>query len=161
MIKAGVKATFVFHRAEEIGGRGSTWLELNYPRWIASFDVCLSLDRRGTTDIITSQYGGNTASDDFAHSLASALKMKHKPAAGIFTDSANYAHLIPECSNLSVGYAHEHTRAECLNLKYLEEVIEKLIGVNWDGLTIARDLMADKMEEAKYREVEDDGIEYY
>lgn len=139
MIEAGVAATFVFHRAEEIGGRGSDWLAGNYPEWVEQFDICLALDRRGTSDIITSQWGGPTASSDFAISLADALDMGHKPVAGVFTDSANYAHLIPECSNISVGYEYEHTDSECLDLAYLERLIPALCEVDWESLTVARD----------------------
>lgn len=139
MIEADVKATFVFHRAEEIGGHGSEWLARWYPQWIEKFDICLSLDRRGTEDIITSQFGGFTASDEFAWSLSDALDMGHRPTAGVFTDSASYANLIPECSNLSIGYAGEHTAKEALDLGYLERVIERLIEVDWESLEVARD----------------------
>lgn len=139
MIEAGVRATFIFHRAEEIGGQGSQWLADKYPEWIETFDICLSLDRWGTTDIITHQFGSRTASDIFAWDLADALGMEHAPAEGVFTDSANYAHLIPECSNVSIGYRNEHTQLEELDLAYLEEVITRLCGVDWASLTIARD----------------------
>jgi len=138
LIEAGVKASFVFHRAEEIGGLGSTWLAYNHPEWLESFDVCLSLDRRGVSDIITSQFCGDTASTDFAWSLAEQLGMTHSPCAGIFTDSANYSELIPECSNISVGYKSEHTVFETLDLDYLERLIDALIGVDWGALAITR-----------------------
>jgi len=138
MIEAGVQATFVFHRAEEIGGRGSMWLAENYPEWLRTFDVCLSLDRRGTADIITSQLGQRTASDLFAASLSDSLGMDHKPVPGIFTDSVNYSHLIPECSNLSVGYEREHSALESLDVEYLERVIERLIAVDWQSLVVSR-----------------------
>ncbi len=65
--------------------------------------------------------------------------MRHAPAEGIFTDSANYAHLIPESSNISVGYENEHTSAETLDSIYLERLIERLALVDWTGITIARD----------------------
>jgi hypothetical protein len=143
MIAAGVKATFVFHRAEESGGCGSRWLATHYPDWIGQFDVCLALDRRGTSDIIVSQSWGTSASDEFAWSLADQLDMDHAPADGIFTDSANYVDLIPECSNISVGYQNEHTRAETLNSDYLERLIDKLIAVDWTALQVARDPLAE------------------
>lgn len=138
MIEAGVKATFVFHRNEERGGHGSTWLAHNYPGWCAAFDVCLALDRRGTKDVIVTQSWGKCASDEFALGLASQLGLGHKPADGIFTDSANYVDLIPECSNISIGYQREHTSFETLDLNYLEYVIQRLIAVNWDEVPIAR-----------------------
>lgn len=144
MIRAGVKATFVFHRDEEIGGKGSRWLAANYPDWIGKFDICLALDRRGTTDIITSQSWAKCASDEFAWSLAEQLGMGHSPAEGIFTDSANYVDLIPECSNISVGYQHEHTGFESLNVHYLECLIDRLVKVDWTALDIVRDPFAEE-----------------
>lgn len=144
MIQAGVKATFVFHRDEEIGGKGSSWLADNYPDWIMKHDICLALDRRGTKDIITSQWMGDCASPEFAVTLSKALGMGHEETQGSFTDSANYAHLIPECSNLSIGYQNEHTERETLDTVYLEKVIEKLIGVDWERIAVVRDPAVDE-----------------
>lgn len=135
MIKAGVKATFVFHRDEEVGGRGSKWLADNYREWLATFDRCIALDRRGTCDVITHQAWGRCCSDEFAVVLGAALAMEHMPSShGIFTDSANYVGIIPECTNVSVGYEHEHTAKESLNVVYLERLIERLCAVDFDAL---------------------------
>lgn len=66
--------------------------------------------------------------------------MTHKPSArGIFTDTANYTHLIPECTNVSVGYYHEHTKDEALDLDYLRELSEKVIEVDWEDLPTTRE----------------------
>lgn len=139
MIEAGVKVTYVFHREEEIGGRGSSWLARHYPEWLRQFDVCLALDRRGTADVIVSQSWGKCASEEFAAGLAEQLGMEHKAADGIFTDSANYVDLVAECSNLSVGYKNEHSRQETLDLHYLEAVVQGLIAVDWDALPVVRE----------------------
>lgn len=139
MIEAKVPVTYVFHRSEEIGGRGSRYLSDNHTKWIEMFDVCLSLDRRGTQDIITHQLCERTASDAFARSLARELGMDHRPAEGVFTDSAYYSYLIPECSNLSIGYWNEHTPMETLDLNYLELVIKQLIAVEWSKVAVCRD----------------------
>ena len=138
MIEAGVKASFVFHRDEEIGGKGSAWLARQYPEWLAKFNICLALDRRGTQDVIVDQNWGKCASDEFARGLANELGMGHSKADGIFTDSANYVDLIPECSNLSVGYQNEHSKRETLDLEYLDRVIDKLIAVDWDNIPVVR-----------------------
>ncbi len=138
MIEAEVKATFIFHRDEESGGKGSTWLARQYKDWVSTFDVCLALDRRGTKDVIVSQSWGKCASSEFAAGLAMELGMGHSKADGIFTDSANYVDLIPECSNLSIGYYNEHSTAEILDLNYLETVIRALIGVDWSKVPVAR-----------------------
>jgi len=143
MIEAGIPATYIFHRAEEIGGLGSEWLASHYAGWLAGFDICLALDRRGTSDIITSQWGGPTASQEFASSLSEALGMNHAPARGTFTDSANYAHLIPECSNLSIGYQREHSCLESLDTDYLERVTTALCNVPWGDIVVARDPFAE------------------
>jgi hypothetical protein len=138
MIEAGVKVSFIFHRDEECGGRGSHWLALHYADWLSTFDVCLALDRRGTEDVIVTQSWSKCASSEFAAGLADQLGMSHRAADGIFTDSANYVDLIPECSNLSIGYRHEHTEREILDLHYLETVIRKLIAVDWDAVPVVR-----------------------
>lgn len=140
MIEAKVPVSFVFHRDEEIGGKGSAWVAENYGEWLeAAFDRCIALDRRGTKDVIISQRGGECCSIEFAVTLGKALGMGHKPAAGVFTDSANYMGLIPECSNISIGYMHEHTTGEKLDTLYLEALIERLCAVDWDTLPVERD----------------------
>jgi di/tripeptidase len=139
MIEAGVRnVTYVFHRQEEAMGKGSNYLANNEEAWLQHFNVCLALDRRGTSDIITSQLGEECASLEFAESLSTQLGIGHKPAVGSFTDSANYTHLIPECSNLSIGYYNEHSEDEVLDLNYLELISQRLIVVDWDSLAIKR-----------------------
>jgi len=139
MIEAGVKVNYIFHRDEESGGRGSAWLAQEYSEWLSTFDICLALDRRGTNDVIVSQSWGMSASEEFSKGLALQLGMEHKAADGIFTDSANYVDLIPECSNLSIGYQHEHTTRETLDLNYLERVIGALVSVDWTKVPVARE----------------------
>lgn len=140
MIEAKVPVSFVFHRDEEIGGRGSAWVAREYAGWLSNtFDRCVALDRRGTKDVIISQWGDQCCSFDFAVVLGRELGMGHKPAAGIFTDSANYMEVIPECSNISVGYMNEHTPQETLDIKYLETLIERLCEIEWDKLPTERD----------------------
>ena len=139
MIEAGVRnVTYIFHRQEESFGKGSQWLADNHESWLRNFDICLALDRRGTSDIVTSQLGMECASSEFAESLAEQLGIGHKPAFGSFTDSASYMHIIPECSNLSVGYYNEHTRHEVLDLNYLELISQRLIALDWNRLVVKR-----------------------
>jgi len=88
--------------------------------------------------VIVTQSWGKCASAEFAAGLAKQLGMGHKAADGIFTDSANYVDLIPECSNLSIGYQREHSALETLDLNYLEAVIQRLIGVDWSTIQVVR-----------------------
>jgi len=137
---------------------GSSWLANCYSGWLSTFDICLALDRRGTQDVIVTQSWGLCASDEFAEGLSTQLGMDHMAADGIFTDSANYTDLIPECSNLSIGYEHEHSTKEMLDLNYLEAVIKKLIAVDWNKIPIAR-VPGDNGAEAIWSYLKDDGTE--
>ena len=129
MILAGVPGQYIFHRAEECGGAGSSWISREMPQVLTHLDAVISFDRRGTTDIVTHQYGGRTASDEFAQSLADALGMDHTPAHGVFTDSANYADQVGECSNVSVGYESEHSPGEFLDIGYLSQLADRMIAI--------------------------------
>lgn len=148
MIQAGVPATFIFHREEEIGGLGSSWLARSYPDWFRQYDHCIALDRRGTSEIITRQAWARSASDEFATALATALDMGHAPSdKGVFTDSANYVGLVRECTNIAIGYQSEHTVFESLNLAYLEALITRLCSIDFAALP-ARDWYPDVADAA-------------
>ena len=58
-------------------------------------------------------------------------------SGGSFTDSANYTHLIAECTNVAVGYFDQHTAREKFDLEWLERhLIPALIKVDWDNLPV-------------------------
>jgi hypothetical protein len=113
MILAGVPGHYIFHYAEERGGIGSFALADDWPIAFNHLRIAIALDRRNSADVITHQ-GSRCCSDTFAGALADALNiadgLHYRPSdEGIFTDTANYVDVIPECTNLSVGYAREHT----------------------------------------------------
>jgi len=141
MIEAGIEGVFVAHAAEEIGGIGSSNLVLDNPAWLSNIQVCLSFDRFGTNSVITHQGGRRTASDDFAESLADILGMPQlKPdTTGTYTDSMEYAGIVPECSNLSVGYYDQHTSKESQDILYAETLLERLCKADWSALVVSRD----------------------
>lgn len=141
MIEAGIEGVYIAHAAEEIGGVGSTNLVSDNPDWLSNIQVCLSFDRFGTDSIITHQGGLRTASDSFAHSLSEILGMPNlKPdSTGTYTDSAEYACRVPECSNLSVGYHDQHTKLESQDLTFAETLLERLVEADWSALRVERD----------------------
>ena len=146
MILTRTPGYYIFHWGEERGGIGSGDLAHAHGDWLQErFDCAIALDRRGTSDIITHQ-GGRCASDAFALSLARALNtagLAYAPAEGIFTDTANYTDYIPECTNLSVGYAHEHTHVEWLDLRHVGQLLHALQRLDTRTLDIARTLGED------------------
>ena len=148
MIEAGIEGVYVAHAAEEIGGIGSTALVKDRPAWLIEVDAVISFDRFGTSSIITHQGGQRTASDEFAVSLSSILGMgMSADQYGTYTDSLEYAGVIPECTNLSVGYYDQHTTRESQDLLFAERLLERLIEADWSALAIVRN--PDTYEEFK------------
>jgi len=146
LILAGKPGLYIFHRGEESGGQGSRWIAKNTPELVEGIDAMIALDRYGYTSVITEQSTGVTASTTFAQSMAdqlnaySGFQNTYKPDdSGIFTDSAFYNHLIPECTNLSVGYFNQHGRKETLDHIFLDDLLLSLLKLDYDKLTIARD----------------------
>ena len=140
MIAEGIEGVYVAHAAEEIGGLGSTALVKDRPAWLNEIDIVISFDRFGLDSIITHQGGMRTASDEFASSLADALDMPNlqPDKHGSYTDSLEYAGIVPECTNLSVGYFDQHTARESQDLRFAEVLLERLIEARWDTLAIVR-----------------------
>ena len=140
MIKAGIPGTYVFHREEETGGQGSDFIAKETPEKLAGLKYAIAFDRKGSTDIITHQFSGRTASDEFATSLSQVLGMSHAANdGGTFTDTANYAQIIPECSNLAVGYGEAHNPTEYLDCVYLAALLKAILKADWSKLVCARD----------------------
>jgi hypothetical protein len=138
MIIARKPGLYIFHREEEAGGYGSQWIAENTPELLDGVQAAIALDRRGRDSIITHQAGGRCASDAFALSLSKSLKGYKADANGIFTDTANYVHLIPECSNLSVGYEGAHTSSETLDYVHLLDLRDMLVRLDYRSLAIQR-----------------------
>lgn len=140
MIKAERPGLYVFHRSEEIGGIGSSYIADSFPKLLEQSTIAIAFDRKGCNSVITHQWGGRCASDAFAYSLGNALAMGHRPDdTGSFTDTANYMGLIAECTNLSVGYVGEHTSKESLDVSYLIDLRDALLGLDGRDLIVERD----------------------
>lgn len=139
MIKANRPGLYIFHRAEEIGGVGSSHIASKTPNLLTGMDCAIALDRRGTTDIITHQAGGRCCSDAFAGALARALGTGYAPdSGGLFTDTANYTGLIGECTNVSVGYYSEHSAREALDIEHVLKLRQALLAIDTESLPIER-----------------------
>jgi hypothetical protein len=138
MISAGVPGHYVFHFGEERGGIGSADLANERPDLVSGSRFAIALDRQGFGDVITHQSAGRCCSDVFAQSLADQLNRSGLTFApcdsGIFTDTANYTDTIGECTNLSVGYFHAHSRSETLNAGFLETLFYALCEIDPAGL---------------------------
>ncbi len=138
LIEAKIPALYVFFRAEEIGGLGSEYYrtDKNNADLLESLTHCISFDRKGYNDIIVEQCIGGCASDTWAASFADELNAIDdticlSPNVGTFTDSANFADIIAECSNISVGYDKQHTNQETQDIAFVDKLVNALLQVDW------------------------------
>ncbi len=165
LLQAGVKGVYVFFRDEEIGGLGSSYFAANpmVKPLIDQMTHCISFDRMGYDSIITHQSCGRCASDMFAVELGKRIKEADPTGTldlfadptGSFTDSANFADLISECSNISVGYFKQHTVKESQDIGFVEKLTDALEKVDWETLPAHRD-----PREIDYGSLYDDGYGY-
>jgi hypothetical protein len=140
MIRAGVPGHYVFFCGEEVGCIGSKALAKECEMGV--YDCCISLDRKGYTSIITHQCGSRTASDSWAAELAGRLNdlnpsFQYSPDnTGVFTDSREFSDVIPECTNISVGYFKQHTNDEQQDVEFAYDLCIALILLCRDGYGI-------------------------
>lgn len=145
MLSQGVSGYFILFRGEEVGGLGSKWLVDNMPDLLIQFDRAIAFDRAGYYDVITHQAGVRCCSDEFADALAQQLSFEDSglmfmPSdGGVYTDTAEFTALIPECTNLSIGYFQQHTTDEHQDVEFLRSLAEVLCLVNWEELPTSRD----------------------
>lgn len=141
MVKAGVPGHYIIHHAEESGCVGSSDLARSSPEFLRGFSAAIAFDRAGYGDVITHQMGRRCASESFALSLAGQLGGTYMPdPTGSYTDTNEYAHLIPECTNISVGYRRQHSKDETQDVRFLIGLRDKLVSLDWAALVIARDV---------------------
>lgn len=142
MIVSNVPGYYVFFRGEECGGLGSSWLAEQMPELFGNIDRAVAFDRAGYSDIITHQRGGRCCSDEFANALATALTTETDwfmpDSTGVYTDTAEFTHLIPECTNISVGYKHQHGDREEQDVQFLQLLANLVLTVPWDDLPVIR-----------------------
>lgn len=147
MARARVPGLYIFHYGEERGCIGSKAIAEHDPGVLEHIDFAIAFDRCGTKDIITSQMMGRCCSDAFARSLAAALNMGHRLADGVYTDTASYVDLVPECTNVSVGYQGEHSAGETLDTVYLQQLLDAILVADFSTLKCERDPAAPSDED--------------
>jgi hypothetical protein len=153
LVKAGIPGHYVFHYGEERGGHGSGDLARMEPELLEPAEIAIALDRRGHGDIVTFQYGSRCASEAFATSLGAALLavddgLPYLSAHGIYTDTAEYTGIVAECTNLSIGYFHEHTIRECLDSVHVFQLLAALKRLDTGALIVSREPGEDDYEYA-------------
>ena len=123
MLHAQIPAYYIFTQGEERGGIGAKYLADHSPELLGQFDRAIAFDRRGIDSVITHQGWGRCCSDDFASALsgelcADGVLMYLGDDTGVYTDTAEFVDIIPECTNISVGYNNEHSDRETLDIHH-------------------------------------------
>lgn len=143
MIRAKVPGLYCFFAQEETGRIGSKAYTMPL-----EIEVVVSFDRKGTNNLITHQSNTECCSARFADDFISKFSLPFvKDPTGVFTDSFTFNEEIAECINLSVGYYDQHTQKEKQDLKFLENMVDACILMDWHSLIIARIPPADLVPE--------------
>ena len=143
LLCGGVPAYYVFTQGEECGGIGARAMSAD-TALLSQFDRAIAFDRRGIDSVITHQGYGRCCSDTFAQALADSLSsgdvlMYLGDDSGIYTDTAEFVDVIPECTNISVGYMYEHSDREELNIHHFTALADAVLTLPWDTLPTERD----------------------
>lgn len=168
MISENIPGLYYFFIGEEVGGIGASALAESYNERVnygltPKINRCISFDRGKYESVTTHQSRTRCCSDEFAHKLAKELNLYNLVLSGVTvledykwykefykpndeggrTDSHKFIDLIPECTNLSVGYFCEHTVYEKQDLKFLELLSQTVLKIDWDSLPIVKTVNGD------------------
>lgn len=155
LIHSGVPGYYIFTQGEECGGIGAKFLADNFPGLLRQFDRAIAFDRRGIDSVITHQGYGRCCSDTFAQRLADELNatsehMMYLPDnTGVYTDTAEFIDIIPECTNISVGYNYEHSQKEELDIFHFKHLADAVVRIKWDELPTGRNPLEPDPEELR------------
>jgi hypothetical protein len=141
MIEKNVPGLYCFFFGEEVGCIGSGLASRDAS--FKDYNRMISFDRRGTNSIITFQSSKRCCSEEFAKVLAKDFNqygLKMSPDnTGVYTDSAEFTGVIPECTNISVGYYKEHTHDENQDISHLIKLCNASVKIDWESLPTKRD----------------------
>lgn len=142
MIAHGVPGRYCLFYGEERGCIGSSKSAENEEFW-KPITRAISFDREGYSNVITHQCMDRCCSDEFASTLANYLNrlgMNYSPDdSGVYTDSKEFTEIVPECTNLSVGYFGAHSNQERQDIVFLEQLCKACVKVDWESLPVLRD----------------------
>ena len=148
MIEAGVPGLYYFFRGEEgvtspTGTWGSKQALVTYRDMFKDYERCVAFDRRGFESIISQQTYSQCCSEEFVKALVEEFQKNgmtyRDDKTGMWCDSGVFMELIPECTNISVGYQKEHTFQESQDIEHLENLVKACLKIDWDNLPVKRD----------------------
>jgi hypothetical protein len=144
LLHSSVPGYYIFTQGEEVGGIDAKHLAKDHADLLRQFDRAIAFDRRGIDSVITHQGYGRCCSDEFAQALSDAFNVDDRlmylpDDTGVYTDTAEFTGYIPECTNISIGYDHEHSDKECLDIYHFMALADRVVQIKWDALPTSRD----------------------
>jgi len=147
-----VPAYYIFTVGEECGGIGAKVVS-DDQALLKQFDRAIAFDRRNNSSVITHQGYGRCCSDAFAEALSDKFNdagLLYMPDdGGVYTDTAEFVDVIPECTNISIGYMAEHTDREALDILHFRHLADAVLSFDWDNLPTERDPSVDDFASGK------------
>ena len=147
-----VPAYYIFTVGEECGGIGAKVVS-DDQALLKQFDRAIAFDRRNNSSVITHQGYGRCCSDAFAEALSDKFNdagLLYMPDdGGVYTDTAEFVDVIPECTNISIGYMAEHTDREALDILHFRHLADAVLSFDWDNLPTERDPSVDDFDSGK------------
>ncbi len=142
LIEHKVPGTYYFFAGEEEGGIGSSNAASRDRDFFMGFERAIAFDRRGQCSIVSKQRGVACCSNPFVRELSAQFSRENltmvSDPRGTFTDTASFLDIIPECTNISIGYHHEHSTRESLEIDYTFSVARAAAQIDWEGLPADR-----------------------
>ncbi|WP_232718535.1 M20/M25/M40 family metallo-hydrolase [Bacillus sp. FJAT-45037] len=115
---------------EEIGCVGAREIDQDF---ITDVDAAIVVDRRGTRDIVTSNYNTTFCPDSYGELFENTGQLlgmgNWKMTVGGSSDARVFADYGIPSVNLSAGYLHEHTDFEVLDYRAAYETVLLIEGV--------------------------------
>jgi len=147
MIEKQVPGFYLFTIGEEKACVGSSKLSYKLDKKMdpkfKNIQKIIAFDRAGYNSVITHQMQQKSCSDEFADALIDELNKLgfkyQKDPHGWYCDSAEFADLFPECTNISVGYFDQHSNNERQDIEFLARLSEACCKINWNALPVKRD----------------------
>lgn len=142
MIEKNIPGYYFFFLGEEKGcigsGKFSKWLLNKKDNEFKNINKVIAFDRAGYNSVITHQTFQRSCSDEFADVLINKFKknglLYRKDTTGSYCDSAEFADIYSECTNLSVGYFDQHRNHEKQNIVFLQKLADVCCKIDWNSI---------------------------
>jgi hypothetical protein len=137
MIKADRPGLYLICAEEESGCHGASALATHRADLFEGIESAIEFDRhdKAGNEVITCMVAGPTASDDYAQALCALLGLGYTPSEdGLLTDVMEFMDLLPNVTNITVGYQGHHSAAETLDFAALRKLRDVLITVDFSLL---------------------------